>query len=70
MSVASQTSLVGAGCGNRETTSDSLSATVETLTRDVESHKVVIDLRNAEISQLKQANTELQKQVTDFAGMT
>jgi len=36
----------------------------------VESHKVVIDLRNAEISQLKQANTELQKQVTDFAGMT
>jgi len=36
---------------------------VSTLTQEVESFKVVIDLRNTEISQLKQSNAELKKEV-------
>jgi len=50
---ASQTSLVAGG-----------QSQVSTLTHEVESLKVVIDLRNEEISQLKQSKADLQKQVT------
>ena len=40
------------------------STDVSTLTQEIESLKVVIDMRNAEISQLKQSNAELEKQVS------
>ena len=36
---------------------------VDALSQEIESLKVVVDLRNAEICQLKQSNGELQKQV-------
>jgi len=51
------------GCSEMETKSHSSTA-VSTLTQEVESLKVVVDLRNAEISQLKQSNAEVQQQAS------
>jgi len=62
MLLASQTSVVGSQ-GEKETKCDSLAA-VSTLTQEVESLKVVVDLRNTEISQLKQTIADLQKQAS------
>ena len=56
---ASQTSVVG---GKNEIIDVKLKA-VDALSQEIESLKVVVDLRNAEICQLKQSNGELQKQV-------
>lgn len=37
---------------------------ISTLTQEVESLKVVVDMRNAEIARLKQSNAELEQQVS------
>jgi len=39
------------------------STTISTLSQEIDSLKVVLDLRNSEISELKQSKAELKKQV-------
>jgi len=51
VSAASQTSLTGG------------QSLISSLTQEVESLKVIIDLRNDEISQLKQSSAEIRTQV-------
>jgi len=46
-----------------ETSFVEIQSQVSTLTQEVESLRVVVDLRNQEICHLKQSNAELQQQV-------
>jgi len=65
----SKASQTDGGCSKMEMKCHS-STDVSRLSQEIESLKVVIDFRNAEISQLKQSNAELEQQASPGSGLS